>query len=207
MDAQTADGATMTKMWFSMFAAGLLGAGCTAMNTNDMASTEEEGINSVHDLTVNTIEGTSKSLADYKGKTLLIVNVASKCGFTKQYAGLQALYETYRDRGLVVLGFPANNFLRQEPGSNEEIVAFCTANFDVTFPMFEKSSVKGKDISPLYRYLTDKKIQGEYGGSISWNFNKFLVDGNGNVINRFGSRVAPEDARLKAAIEAALGEQ
>ena len=196
----------MKLKWVNIIAAGLLGSGCATTTANNEIEAEEVSINSVHDFTMNAIDGSSKPLADYKGKTLLIVNVASKCGFTKQYAGLQKLYETYSDRGLVVLGIPANDFMRQEPGSNEEIAAFCTAEFHVTFPMLEKISVKGKDIHPLYRYLTDKTIQGEYGGSISWNFNKFLVNGKGKVINRFGSRVAPEDATLKAAIESALGE-
>lgn len=194
----------MKTQWITIFVAGLLGTGCAATAANDIKADGEANINSLHDFTMNAIDGSSKPFASYKGKTLLIVNVASKCGFTKQYAGLQKLYETYRERGLVVLGFPANNFLRQEPGSNEEIAAFCTAKFDVTFPMFEKISVKGKGMHPLYRYLTDKEIQGQYGGPISWNFNKFLVDGHGKVINRFGSRVAPEDASLKAALESAL---
>jgi glutathione peroxidase-family protein len=183
--------------WCAVIGAGLAVAG--------VATAAEGKMDSVHDFTMNAIDGSPKPLADYEGKVLLIVNVASKCGLTKQYAALQKLYETYRDRGLVVLGFPANNFLGQEPGTNAEIATFCSTKFDVTFPMFEKISVKGKDMHPLYRYLTDKKIQGEHGGSITWNFNKFLVDGNGKVINRFEARVTPDDAKVKAAIEAAVG--
>ena len=158
----------------------------------------------IHDFTINSIDGQPTSLAQFKGKVVLIVNVASKCGFTPQYAGLEALYEKYKERGFVVLGFPANNFLWQEPGTNDEIKAFCTRKYNVTFPMFAKVSVKGRDKTPLYQFLTDKKANPATGGEIGWNFTKFLIDKNGKVIRRFGSSVKPESAELISAIESAL---
>lgn len=164
----------------------------------------ELSMNSVHDITVKDIEGNDVSLADFKGKVGMIVNVASRCGFTPQYEGLQSLYEAYKDRGFVVLGFPSNDFLRQEPGSNEEIQQFCTLNYGVTFPMFSKISVKGDDQHPLYAFLTSKERHPEFGGRITWNFNKFLVDAEGRVIGRFGSRTKPMDPEVIKAVEAAL---
>ena len=158
----------------------------------------------IHDFTLNSIDGQPTSLGQFKGKVVLIVNVASRCGFTPQYVGLEALYNKYKDRGLVILGFPANNFLRQEPGSNEAIKAFCSTKYHVTFPMFAKVSVKGADKTPLYQFLTDKKANPATGGEIGWNFTKFLADRNGKVIARFASRVEPESAELTRAIEAAL---
>ncbi len=158
----------------------------------------------IHDFTMNSIDGQPVPLAQYKGKVALIVNVASRCGFTPQYAELEALYKRYKDRGLVVLGFPANNFLWQEPGSDAEIKSFCSTKYQVTFPMFSKISVKGKDTAPLYRFLTSKKANPASGGDISWNFTKFLVDRNGNVIARFAPSVAPESKELLQAIDAAL---
>ncbi len=156
---------------------------------------------SLYDFTLKSIDGQDVNLGEFRGKVALIVNVASKCGFTKQYAGLEKLYEKYRDRGFVILGFPANNFMRQEPGSNAEIKAFCTTTYNVTFPMFSKISVRGKDQHPLYQYLTDKKSGHEFGGAITWNFNKFLVARDGAIVARFGSKTAPEDEELVAAIE------
>jgi glutathione peroxidase len=155
---------------------------------------------SVYDFSADTINGEPQNLSEYKGKVLLIVNVASKCGFTKQYAGLQELYEKYADRGLVVLGFPANNFGRQEPGTNGEIAQFCSTRFNVTFPMFGKIDVKGKNIHPLYAWLT----RHPNGNPVSWNFNKFLIGRDGDVIAHFGSRTAPDDPKLIEAIESAL---
>ena len=163
-----------------------------------------EPVKSIYDFTMKNIDGNSVSLSEYKGKVLLVVNVASKCGFTKQYAGLEKLYQTYADKGLVVLGFPANNFMGQEPGTEAEIKNFCTLNFGVTFPMFAKISVKGKDIHPLYAFLTSKELHGERGGAISWNFNKFLVGRDGAILAHFGSRTAPADQELIDAIENAL---
>ena len=159
---------------------------------------------SVHDFTLDTINGTPTSLANYKGKVMLIVNVASQCGYTYQYEGLQALYLKYKDQGLVVAGFPANNFGGQEPGSNAEIGAFCKSKFGVTFPMFSKISVAGKDKAPLYQFLTDKTAHPKTGGEIPWNFTKYLVDRNGKVLARFDAPVEPGSKELTSAIEAAL---
>jgi glutathione peroxidase len=169
-----------------------------------LLSTTISPASTIHEFTLNSIDGQPASLAQFKGKVVLIVNVASRCGFTPQYAGLEALYNKYKDRGFVVLGFPANNFLWQEPGTNAEIKAFCSTKYHVTFPMFAKVSVKGADKTPLYQLLTDKKASPSTGGEIRWNFTKFLADRNGKVIARFGSSVAPESAELINAIEAAL---
>lgn len=156
---------------------------------------------SVHQFTVKTIDGAERSLADYQGKALLIVNTASKCGFTPQYADLQALYERYKERGFEILAFPANNFMRQEPGTDEEIKKFCDLRFKVRFPLFSKISVKGKDIDPLFAYLTS---QPGMEGAVSWNFNKFLIDPAGRLEARFGSRVNPQDKELTDALEKVL---
>jgi len=157
-----------------------------------------------HSFTMNDIDGNPTPLSTYSGKVVLVVNVASKCGFTKQYADLQELYETYKDQGFVILGFPANNFGWQEPGTDFEIKTFCTTKFNVTFPMFSKISVKGKDIHPLYQYLTDPDENGEYGKAVTWNFNKYLIDKNGKTIGYFGSRTKPMAAQITEAVEAAL---
>lgn len=159
---------------------------------------------SVLDFTMKGIDGKPVKLDSYKGKVILIANVASKCGYTPQYEGLQALYKKYESQGLVVLGFPANNFLGQEPGSNEEIQTFCKLKYNVTFPMFSKISVKGDDIDPLYRYLTSKETNPEFGGDITWNFNKFLIDRSGKVVARFETKEKPEGEKIVGAIESAL---
>ena len=163
-----------------------------------------ENATSALDFTVKDIDGDDVSLAKYRGKVVLIVNVASKCGFTPQYEDLQGLHEQYAADGLAILGFPANNFLSQEPGTNEEIRQFCTTNYGVEFDMFAKVSVKGRDTSELYRYLTSKKSNPEFGGGIKWNFTKFLLDREGKVIARFGARVRPSDPKVTSAIAAAL---
>ncbi len=147
----------------------------------------------VHDFTMKTIDGKEQPLSAYKGKTLLIVNVASKCGFTPQYKGLETLYEKYKGRGLVVLGFPANDFGWQEPGTDAEIQTFCSTTYGVNFPMFSKISVKGDKIHPLYKYLTESSPP---AGPVSWNFNKFLIGPDGRIIGRWGSRTTPEDKEL-----------
>lgn len=159
---------------------------------------------SVYDFTLPSIDGSPAPLSAYKGKVLLLVNVASKCGYTPQYKGLEALYEKYKDQGLVVIGFPANNFGGQEPGSNEEIKTFCSRNYHVSFPMYSKISVKGDDKAPLYQYLTGKDANPATSGEIGWNFTKFLVDKNGKVIARFDSKVTPESPELTGAVEQAL---
>ncbi|WP_027409783.1 glutathione peroxidase [Anoxybacteroides tepidamans] len=157
---------------------------------------------SIYDFSVKTIQGEEKRLAEYKGNVLLIVNTASKCGFTPQYKELQELYEEYRDKGLVVLGFPCNQFGNQEPGAEEEIAQFCELNYGVTFPMFAKVDVNGEHAHPLFDYLTDK-APGVFGTkAIKWNFTKFLVDRNGNVIERFAPKMKPSD--LKEEIEKLL---
>jgi len=158
----------------------------------------------VHDFTLNSIDGQPTPLAQFNGKVILIVNVASRCGYTPQYAGLEALYRKYKDKGLVILGFPANNFLWQEPGSNQEIKAFCSAKYHVSFPMFAKISVRGRDKAPLYQFLTSVKDNPKTGGEIGWNFTKFLVDRNGKPVARFSSSVPPESPEVIHAIEAAL---
>ena len=158
--------------------------------------------NSIYDIEVTTIDGEPTTLESYKGKTLLIVNTASKCGFTKQYEALQELYEAYKDRGLVVLGFPCNDFLRQEPKSNQEIKNFCTLTFGVSFPMFEKIHVKGRKQHPLYTYLTSEETNPDHAGKITWNFNKFLIGPDGRIINRFGSKTTPDDPDVIKAIDA-----
>ena len=163
------------------------------------AVTARGASSSVHEFTLNSIDGKPAPFAQYKGKVLLIVNVASQCGYTPQYKGLEALYRRYKDKGLVVVGVPANNFGGQEQGSNEEIKAFCKRTYDVTFPMYSKVSVAGADKTPLYQFLTSKT-----GGEIKWNFTKILVDGNGQPLQRFESNVAPESAQLTSAVEKAL---
>lgn len=154
------------------------------------------------DIPLKTIRGADASLADYAGKVLLVVNVASKCGLTPQYEGLEKLYRDYGDDGLVVLGFPANDFAGQEPGTNAEIETFCTTNFGVDFPMFEKIGVKGEGKHPLYAELIAQSAEPET--EIQWNFEKFLVSRDGHVVRRFSPRTAPDDPELIAAIEAAL---
>jgi glutathione peroxidase len=154
---------------------------------------------------VYDIGGAERSLSEFAGKALLVVNVASKCGFTPQYKGLEALYERYRERGFEVLGFPANNFLRQEPGTDAEIQSFCSLTYGVTFPMFAKISVKGKDIHPLYAFLTDKETNPRFAGKITWNFNKFLIDRSGNVVGRFDSKDDPLGDKIPRAVQEVLG--
>lgn len=156
---------------------------------------------SVYDFTLNSIEGQPVSLNAYKGKVLLLVNVASRCGYTPQYSALESVYENYKDKGLVIIGFPANNFGAQEPGTNQEIKTFCTRKYNVSFPMMAKVSVKGGDQTPLYKYLTSTP---KTGGEIQWNFTKFLVDRDGNVVARFEPATTPDSPEVIAAIEKAV---
>ena len=164
-------------------------------------------VTSLYDVDVETIEGNAVSMQSYRGKVLMIVNTASKCGFTGQYEGLQSLYGEFKDEGLVILGFPSNDFLRQEPGTNAEIQSFCTLNYGVTFPMFAKIHVKGGDQHPLYAFLTSKQTNPEFGGRITWNFNKFLIARDGRILGRFGSRTKPQDPKLIDRLQAALHEE
>jgi glutathione peroxidase len=149
------------------------------------------------------IDGKPAPLSAYRGKVVLVVNVASKCGYTPQYTGLEALYRKYKDKGVVVVGFPANNFGLQEPGTNEEIAEFCKLKYDVTFPMYAKVSVKGDDKTPLFHWLTTEANPAA-AGDVKWNFTKFLIDRKGNLVARFESKIKPEDAVLTEAIDKLL---
>jgi glutathione peroxidase len=181
----------------------VIGLAMAALGVGSCAGGDGVATN-IYGFTMRDIDGKETSLSAYKGKVLLMVNVASKCGFTGQYAGLEKLYKTYKDQGFVVLGFPANNFLGQEPGTEAEIKTFCTTTYGVTFPMFAKISVKGDDIHPLYKFLTARETNPGFSGTISWNFNKFLIGKDGAVAGRFGTRTKPEDKDLVTAIEQAL---
>ena len=168
------------------------------LNPSPDAPPVEKG---VYEFTMKNIDGQDVKLDSYKGKVVMIVNTASKCGYTPQYEGLQALYDKYKENGLVILGFPANNFMGQEPGTEAEIKEFCTLKYKVTFPMFAKISVKGEDQHPLYNFLTNKATNPDFAGDVSWNFNKFLVDRTGKVVARFGSKDAPQAETVVAAVE------
>jgi glutathione peroxidase len=157
---------------------------------------------SIYDIPVTNIDGQATSLKPYQGKVMLIVNVASKCGFTPQFKGLEAVYQKYAGQGLVVCGFPCNQFGHQEPGTSAEIMQFCTSKYDVTFPMFEKIEVNGKNRHPLYVKLAGQ--DSPFPGDIGWNFTKFLIDRNGKIVARFDSKVTPESPQVTGAIEKAL---
>lgn len=152
---------------------------------------------------MKTIDGKEKPLSEYRGKVLMIVNVASKCGFTPQYKALEEVYNKYKDRGLMILGFPANNFLWQEPGTDAEIKQFCTLNYGVTFDMFSKIDVKGKNQHPLYKYLTEDSPA---HGKVEWNFQKYLVDRHGNVVEKFSPGIVPDDSTITSSIEKLLND-
>ena len=162
---------------------------------------------SIFDYKMKDIDGKDVKLKKYKGNVLLVVNTASKCGYTPQYEGLQATFDKYKDKGFVVLGFPANNFGGQEPGTEKEIKEFCESKYKVTFPMFAKISVKGDVKDPLYTYLTSKETNPAFAGDITWNFNKFLIDRKGNVVTRFDSKDTPDGEAVTAAIEKYLSEK
>ncbi len=159
---------------------------------------------SIHDFQLKTIDGQMKSLADYRGKVLLVVNVASRCGLTPQYTALESLYREYKDDGFEVLGFPCNDFAGQEPGSEADIRSFCSTNYDVTFPLFAKLKVLGEQKDPLYAFLTAQETQPDGPGDISWNFAKFVVGKDGQATARFSPKVPPDDADIAEAIERAL---
>ena len=167
-----------------------------AMTT--LAATAE----SIYDIKLKDIDGKDTTLAAYKGKAVLIVNVASKCGYTKQYAGLETTYAKFKDKGFVILGFPCNQFGGQEPGTNDEIKQFCSSKFGVTFPLFDKIEVNGANRHPLFVALAGK--DSPFPGDIKWNFNKFLIGKDGKIVNRFDSKVSPESEELTQAIEAVL---
>lgn len=156
----------------------------------------------IQEIPFKTMDGKEASLKDYSGKVVLVVNVASKCGLTKQYAALEALYKKYSDHGFVILGFPCNDFNGQEPGTNEQIQTFCRTNFDVTFPLFDKISVKGENQAPLYTALTGPSAK--FPGDVKWNFGKFLIGKDGEVIARFEPKTTPDDPAVVTAVETAL---
>ncbi|MBI4854379.1 MAG: glutathione peroxidase [Acidobacteria bacterium] len=159
---------------------------------------------SIYEFSMKSIDGADVKMEEYKGKVLLIVNVASQCGYTPQYEGLQKLYTQYKDQGFYVLGFPANDFGAQEPGSDAEIKTFCSTKFNVTFPMFSKLTVVGADKHPFYRFLTEKATNPDSAKEVAWNFNKFLVDKNGKVVASYDSGITPDNPSLVGAIETAL---
>jgi glutathione peroxidase len=175
-----------------------------AVSTSARSSTPTDG---VYQFTMKNIDGKSVPLGKYHGKVLLIVNVASLCGNTPQYAKLEDIYNTYRKQGLRILGFPANNFHAQEPGDNQQIKEFCTSTYHVTFDMFSKISVKGDDQDPLYKYLTDKSTDPKFGGDIDWNFAKFIIGRNGEILARFPAHEDPTSPDVIAALQSALAQK
>lgn len=162
---------------------------------------------SIYDYTLNSIDGQSTPLSTFKGKVVMLVNVASRCGYTPQYAGLESLYEKYKSQGFVIVGIPANNFMSQEPGTNGEIKTFCRSKYNVQFPMMAKVSVAGADKAPLYQYLTSEEKNPKTGGEIKWNFTKFLVDRDGKIVARFEPATTPEDPYVSAAVQQALAKK
>jgi glutathione peroxidase len=162
------------------------------------------GDKTVFDYTLSSIDGQPAPLSAFKGKVVMLVNVASRCGFTPQYSALEAIYEKYKDRGFVIVGIPANNFGAQEPGTNQEIKTFCQSKYNVKFPMMSKVSVKGDDQTPLYQFLTDKSANPKTGGDIQWNFTKFLIGADGQILARFEPKVTPDSPEVTSAIESAL---
>jgi glutathione peroxidase len=170
-----------------------------------LATTAFAALNAkVYNYTLKSIDGEPTSLSQFHGKVLFLVNVASSCGYTPQYKALEAIYEKYKDRGLVIVGIPANNFANQESGTDAEIKTFCSKKYNVTFPMMSKISVKGTDQTPLYQYLTDKSINPQIGGDIQWNFTKFIFDRNGKPVARFEPAITPDSPQVITAIESAL---
>ncbi len=169
--------------------------------TPDRTVTEQK---TVYSFAMKTVDGKDRPLSEYSGKVLLVVNVASRCGYTPQYKDLQAVYEKYKDRGFRILAFPANNFGAQEPGTDKEIKEFCETNYHVSFDLFSKISVKGEDQHPLYRYLT---TESPFPGEVKWNFQKYLVDRKGKVVGMFPSRVKPTDKEIEQHLEALLNDK
>jgi len=174
------------------------------------ASADDKGdkkVPPVLNFKMKSLAGKEVDLSQYKGKVILIVNVASKCGYTPQYQGLQALHDKYANEGLVVLGVPSNDFGRQEPGTSEQIAEFCESKYGVKFDMLEKVTVKGEEQAPLYKYLTSKETDPQFAGPIEWNFTKFLIGRNGEIVGRFKSAVKPESEKVTKAIEAELAKK
>lgn len=188
--------------YFSLLISALLLFSCSIGNSQTTTTNKdsEVGSTSIYDYSILALDEESTiNLADFKGKKILFVNVASRCGYTPQYKGLQSLNEKYGDK-VQIIGFPCNQFMKQEPGTKEEIAEFCSANYGVTFPITTKINVKGSDQHPIYKWLTSKALNGVDDYSVSWNFNKFLVDEHGNLTHYFGSKVTPESDELVAAI-------
>ena len=158
-------------------------------------------MNDIYNIEVKNISGESIKIKEFKGKLIMIVNTASRCGFTSQYSELEKIFNTYKDRGLVVLAFPSNNFMNQEPGSNDEIKQFCKLNYGISFPIFSKIDVKGKNQHPLFNFLTSKTTNPKHSGAVSWNFNKFLVSADGEIVDRFGSMTSPLNKKVILSIE------
>jgi len=179
----------MTKL-FSIIAVSLL------LQLFGIAQTQ-----SFYDFIVKDIDGNDLSLSQFKGKKVMVVNVASKCGYTPQYEQLEAIYKKYNNQGFVIIGFPANNFMKQEPGTNQEIKEFCTLNYGVTFPMMEKISVKGKNMAPVYQWLTDEDLNGESSSKVKWNFQKYLISADGKLEHVFNPQIKPDDPKIIAWIE------
>jgi glutathione peroxidase len=183
------------KAWLGVVVAGAIALA---------AGAEDKKVPDVLNFKMKSLDGKDVDLARYKGKVVMFVNVASECGYTRQYKGLQALHEKYKDKGLAIVGVPANNFGKQEPGTDEQIKEFCATKYGVKFDMLSKVSVKGDDITPLYKHLTSKETEPKFGGDVKWNFEKFLIGKDGRVVGRFGSKVEPEDKEFVAAIEREL---
>jgi glutathione peroxidase len=195
----------MKKMLFiTLITLGIVASLYALISGESKITYDTKGDDTIYQFTMNMLEGNPKKLSDYKGKVLLIVNVASKCGLTPQYADIEKFYKQYKSQGLEVLGFPANNFLGQEPGSSEEIAEFCQKNYGVTFDMFEKISVKGKDIHPLYQFLISKSLNGVLDSEVKWNFQKFLIGKDGKVIASFSPKTSVYDNEVISAVEAEL---
>jgi glutathione peroxidase len=190
----------------ALFTISILGLGLfltSNANAENKNLWKGDDMNNISDITVKDMDGNDIKLADYKGKVLLIVNVASKCGYTKQYKGLQEIYDKFNEQGFEILAFPCNQFGGQEPGTNEEIAEFCSANFGVTFKLFDKIDVNGNNRSPLYERLTNNSAVEK--GDIKWNFEKFLISKNGDVVARYSTKVDPTNSELISALEAELG--
>jgi len=195
---------------FSVLAIAAVGLGALIYFFKGSPSDLTEASNhksSIYKYTMKDIDGNDVKISKYKDKVIMVVNTASKCGYTPQYEGLEAIYNKYKDRGFYVLGFPANNFGGQEPGTETEIKEFCTTKYKVTFPMFAKISVKGADQDPFYAYLTSKEKNPDFSGDITWNFNKFLIDREGKIVARFTSKDKPDSEAVAQAIEKYLAEK
>lgn len=187
----------------SILVAGLLSVACaqTKKQENTGATAPTTNARPIYDFSVETIDGKTLSFAELKGKKVMIVNTASKCGLTPQYKELEALYQKYKDRNFIIIGFPANDFMSQEPGSNEEIASFCEKNYGVSFPMMAKISVKGPEMAPIYRYLTEKAQNGHSDSKVTWNFQKYLINANGYLVQVIEPRTSPMDATILQWIE------